>query len=249
VFGVKLQPVMAAADGVVTAVQDDPASGKPITVTITDVHGRSYIYAGFNDDNPGTDDGAAPDHLRLTELATVGQTVWAGQIIGFMGDTDPLPVGVRADVPTDATVVIDPSATAPHLRLTIVDIDGLPVDAFGPVVDALFTTSCRVAIGQWSVPARTTTTPQVIVETTDNNRDIDSEWVITSKGQVTASGWGAMINPGPTCSWVPSDHYGPGAKGSNDVPGYWWFGIDLPTNIWLGLALAEANTAAPLLRL
>ena len=63
VFGVKLQPVLAVADGVITDVDDEP--GETIAVTITDSTGRSYRLAGFNDDNPGTDDGAAPPHLRL----------------------------------------------------------------------------------------------------------------------------------------------------------------------------------------
>jgi hypothetical protein len=249
VFGVKLQPILVAAEGVVTAVHDNAGSGEPITVTITDIDGRSYIYSGFNDDNQGTTDGAAPDYLRLTALAKVGQTVWAGQIIGFMGDTDPLPVGVRADVPTDATVVIDPEAVAPHIRLTIVDLDGTPVDAFGPVVDALFSTSCRAGIGPWSVPARSNSSQPIVIETTDDNDEIDSEWVITSTGQVTAAGWAAMINPSEFCTWTPDTAFGPGASGSNDVPGRWWFGRDLPTNIWLGLALnTDTLTAPPLIR-
>ncbi len=60
IFGVKLQPIRAAADGVVTAVNDQPNSDRPITVTITATNGLSYIYAGFNDDNQGPDDGDCP---------------------------------------------------------------------------------------------------------------------------------------------------------------------------------------------
>ncbi len=70
IFGVKLQPVLAVHDGVVTAVVDTP--GVPISVTVTDVTGRSYTLSGFNDDNPGTNDGAAPAHLRLTSVAQIG---------------------------------------------------------------------------------------------------------------------------------------------------------------------------------
>ncbi len=173
IFGVKLQPIRAAADGVVTAVNDQPNSDRPITVTITATNGLSYIYAGFNNDNQGTDDGGAPDHLRLTALAEVGRTVRAGQIIGFMGDTDPLPIGIRVDVPIDSTVVIDPNVIAPHLRLSVIDVKGNPVDAFGPAVDALFGSTCKAGIGQWSVPARRTSTAAVTVETTDNNNEIE----------------------------------------------------------------------------
>ncbi len=249
IFGVKLQPIRAAAQGVVTAIDDQPNSDRPITVTITDIDGVSYIYAGFNDDNQGTADGNAPDHLRLTALAEVGRTVRAGQIIGFMGDTDPLPMGIREDVPTDSTVVIDPNAVAPHLRLSIIDVDGNPVDAFGPVVDALFSTTCQAGIGQWSVPAQTTSAPAVTVETTDNNIEVDSEWVITATGQVQANGWGALINPNEQCTWVPAEPYGPGAGGSNQTPPSWSSDVDLAAQVWVNLALAgDEATPTNLLR-
>lgn len=249
VFGVKLQPIAAVADGVVTAVRDEP--GAPISVTITDLDGRSYVYSGFNDDSPGTNDGAAPDHLRLTALAAVGRTVYAGQIIGFMGDTDPLPPGVRAKVPTDASVVIDPDATAPHLRLSIVDIDGSPVEAFGPVLDALWTSTCRIAIGPWSVPPRDDRVEPVTVETTDDDRRVDSDWQITERGQVLATGWAAMINPSESCGWTPSIPFGPGGAGSDSVPAHWAVPLELPTGLWLELALASergAGRATPMIR-
>ena len=244
IFGVKLQPIRAGADGVVTAVDDQPSSDRPITVTITATNGLSYIYAGFNDDNQGTADGNAPDHLRLTALAEVGRTVRAGQIIGFMGDTDPLPIGVRADVPTDSTVVIDPNAIAPHLRLSVIDVEGNPVDAFGPAIDALFSSTCQAGIGQWSVPARSTSTAAVTVETTDNNNQVDSEWVITSTGQVQANGWGALISPHEQCTWVPAGPYGPGAGGSDQTPAGWGRDVTLAAQVWVSLALA-GNDAVP----
>ena len=39
-------------------------------------------------------------------------------------------------------------AVAPHIRVTMVDIDGRPEDAFGPIMDALFRQTCHVVIGQ-----------------------------------------------------------------------------------------------------
>ena len=197
VFGVKLQPVLSVTDGVVTDVADEP--GGTISVTVTDDNGRSYRLAGFNDDNPGTDDGAAPAHLRLSALARIGTSVRAGQILGFMGDSSPLPLGIRADVPTDATIEIAADAVAPHIRLTIDDLDGTPVDAYGPVIDALFRQVCSVGMGPWSGPPTGELHDPVTTETTDDNRDIDSEWVITSTGQVTAAGWAAMIYPSESC--------------------------------------------------
>lgn len=250
VFGVKLQPVLAVADGVVTAVDDRPGSGRPITVTVTDLDGRSYTYAGFNDDSPGADDGAAPDHLRLSALAKVGSTVRAGQILGFMGDTDPIPVGVREDVPTDRTVRIDPDAVAPHVRLTITERDGTPVDAYGPVIDALFRHACSVAIGPWAVPPNGSGHWPVIIETTDDDRAIDSQWLITDTGQVTAAGWAAMIFPNDGCGYAPPQAHGPGAAGGNEVPLSWLEPIELPTTWWIELALAaEELPPLPLQRI
>jgi hypothetical protein len=240
IFGVKLQPVLAVADGVITDVHDEP--GDVISVTITDMVGRSYELAGFNDDNPGTNDGAAPAHLRLTSLATVGQSVRAGQVLGFMGDTDPLPVGIRSDVPTDATVQIPVDEIAPHIRLTIRDLDGTPVDAYGPVIDALFRQVCSVGIGPWSGLQSGLGFDPVITETTDDRRDIDSEWEVTSTGVVIASGWAAMIYPSESCGWAPPEKRGPGAGGPTSVPVEWLTPIELPTSIWVDLAIRNDTT-------
>ncbi len=244
VFGVKLQPVLAVADGVVTDVHDEPSSGEPITVTVTDAEGTSFIYAGFNDDNPGTDDGSAPPHLRLSGLAVIGTTVRAGQILGFMGDTDPIPLGVRADVPTDSTVEIAADAVAPHIRVTMVDIDGNPIDAFGPIIDALFRQTCNVVIGQWSIPSNGSGHEPVTIETTDTDNSVDSEWIITSTGQVTASGWAALVNPSEGCQYTPPQAFGPGAGGSPVGSLRWVNDMRLPTDVWVSLALQD-DTAVP----
>jgi len=247
IFGVKMQPVLAVTDGVVTDVQDEP--GRAISVTITDVVGRSYHLAGFNDDTPGSNDGAAPAHLRLTNLAVVGRSVRAGQVLGFMGDSSPLPVGIRSDVPTDATVQIPLDAVAPHIRLTIVDLDGTPVDAFGPVIDALFRQACSVGIGPWSgLPSGAGFDP-VITETTDDDRNIDSEWSVSGSGAVTASGWAAMVYPNEGCGWAPQEKRGPGAGGPDTVQVTWLAPIDLPTSIWVDLAVRDSTSlAVPMIR-
>ncbi|MET0662556.1 MAG: hypothetical protein ABWZ42_05435 [Ilumatobacteraceae bacterium] len=248
VFGVKLQPVLAVHDGVVTAVDDAP--GAPISITITDVSGRGYTYHGFNDDNPGTDDGAAPAHLRLSGLAKVGGSVKAGQIIGFMGDSDPLPPDVRADVPTDATIRLDPDAVAPHIRLTISELDGTPLDAYGPVIDALFRQACSVAIGPWIMPPPDAGVAGAglagaTIETTDDDRAIDSQWNITASGQVTAAGWAAMIYPNEGCTFAPPDTHGPGAAGFGAVTLDWMAPVDLPTSIWVALAVRDELGSPP----
>lgn len=246
VFGVKLQPVLSVADGVVTDVVDQP--GEPISVTVTDTSGRGYRLAGFNDDNPGTDDGAAPPHLRLSALARVGQSVRAGQVLGFMGNSSPLPLGIRADVPTDKSVVISPDDVAPHIRLTIRDLDGTPVDSYGPVIDALFRQVCSVGTGPWSGPPSGSGLTPVVIETTDDNRLIDSQWVITGTGQVTATGWAAMIYPGEGCGFAPPEARGPGAGGPPVKSPEWLAPIELPTSLWIDLALDGSGPALPIVR-
>ncbi len=237
VFGVKLQPVLSVTDGVVTDVHD--TRGEPVSVTVTAIDGRSFTISGFNDDNPGTDDGAAPSHLRLSALATVGTTVRAGQVLGFMGDSDPLPPGVRGDVPTDATIQLDDAAIAPHIKLTIAELDGTQLDAYGPVIEAGFRQACAVDIGGWSMPPNGADHEPVVIETTDTDRTIDSEWIITSTGQVTASGWAAMTYPTEGCAYTPAEAFGPGAAGWSEPIDGWDDEIDLPTTMWLDLAARD----------
>jgi hypothetical protein len=130
----------------------------------------------------------------------------------------------------------------------MIDIDGQPIDAFGPTIDALFRQTCRVMIGQWSVPANGSGHEAVTIETTDNNDQIDSEWVITSTGQVHARGWGALVNPHEGCEFAPSSAFGPGAGGSANGLAHWFTPLDLPTQVWISLALRDGNTAAGLFR-
>jgi hypothetical protein len=237
VFGVKLQPVLAVADGVVTDVRNE--LGEVISVTITNAVGRSFHLEGFNDDNPGTDDGAAPPHLRLTSLATLGQTVRAGQIIGFVGNSSPLPPGVLADVPPQATTDSATDAIAPHIRLTITDLDGTSLDAYGPVIDAVFRQACSVGIGPWSSQPNGSGHTPVVIESADDSDTVDSDWVITASGEVNASGWAAMIYPSEACGWAPADMRGPGAGGPTTMSERWHSPIKLYTPIWVELAVRD----------
>jgi hypothetical protein len=238
VFGAQMQPVLAVADGVVTEIVDLPGTTHPVSVTVTDTRGLSYVYSGFNDDGQGADDGSAPPHLRLSGLARLGATVRAGQILGFMGDTDPLPAGVEA--PESAEGI------PPHIRLTIFNLDGRALDSYGPVIDALFRQTCSLGTGPWSIPANGEGHTEVTIETFDSHPDIDSEWIITSSGQVTAAGWAALINPQDTCEFVPDEPYGPGGQGSAVTPPGWAVPLDLPTSMWVRLAIQTAGTAPDL---
>jgi hypothetical protein len=225
--------VLAVADGVVTEVIDEPGTSTPISVTVTDDGGRSYVYSGFNDDLPGADDGAAPDHLRLSGLARLGETVRAGQVLGFMGDTDPLPAGVSR--PDDTTTA--------HIRVSMFELDGRAIDSYGPVIDALFRQTCVIAAGPWSIPENGEGHAAVTVEVADPDPDVDSQWVVTPTGQMTASGWAALINPQDSCGSTPAEAFGPGGAGATTTPASWLAPLDLPTTTWVRLAVQTAEIA------
>jgi hypothetical protein len=219
VYGQKLQPIVAVATGIVTAVDEDHVTGA-LTVTITDALGRTYVYAGFNDDSPGSDDGDAPASLRLTSLAQVGTTVRTGQIIGFMGDTDPMPVDDLRGV-GDAPVW-------PHLRLTIRNAEGVRIDTDLLVNAAQQRQACHVAIGPWSVPED----PDADHVDVADDAIMTGGWTIHDDGTVTAFGRSALILPPQGCVWAPQEPYGPGAAGA-DPDDDWDAPVELPAKFWV----------------
>ena len=256
VYGRKLQPVLAAADGVVTSVVFEDASTGRVEMTITDTAGTSYHYAGFNDDNPGTDDGEAPPALRLTALARVGTAVRAGQVIGFLGDSDREPINttvapasdVAADGTTGDDAVTDPASDPasgalvnepvwPHLRLTITALDGTPIDADGPVVQALFRQTCTVGIGLWSVPPNPAVFDGPIGDIEVPAGDLSGHWTITASGQVQATGLAALMYPTPGCLWSPTEPFGPYAAGNTVLPLGFNDHITLSAEIWIAITL------------
>ena len=257
VYGRKLQPVLAVADGVVTSVVFEDASTGRVEMTVTDTAGTSYHYAGFNDDTPGTEDGDAPHALRLTALARVGTAVRAGQVIGFLGDSDREPInttvapadGVAADGTTGvdepaADPAADPASGAlvtgpvwPHLRLTITALDGTPIDADGPVVQALFRQTCTVGIGLWSVPPNPAVFDEPIGITEVPAGDLNGHWTITASGQVQAVGPAALMYPTPGCLWSPTEAFGPYAAGNTVLPLGFNDHIALSAEIWIAITL------------
>ncbi len=231
VFGTKLQPIMAVVDGVITAVElGDPVTGN-VSLTLTARDGRRFVYAGFNDDTPDTENGAADDWNRVTNLARVGTTVYAGQILGFMGDSDPMP---------GHSITADSEAVWPHLRLTGYAGDGTPLDTDLLVLQAQRRQACHVSIGPWSVPADT--------ERDRSRRDVDVDtafyggWTLESNGTVTATGRSTLILPPEDCVWAPTVRFGPGAAGEEpDAP--WGEPFEIGAAAWVTAALAQSDLA------
>jgi hypothetical protein len=225
VFGLKLQPVLAAVDGVITSVQlDDPATGS-VGLTLTARDGRRFVYTGLNDDSPGTNDGLAPDSLRVSTLGRVGATVYAGQILGYMGDSDPMPGN---------SVVKAGEAVWPHITLTGYAADGSPLDTDLLVMQAQRRQACHVGIGPWSVPADPAADPSR--DDADVDAVLNGKWTVHADGRVTAEGRSTLIMPPEGCIWAPTDRFGPGAAG-NTPPFLWGVPFGIPSEMWVADAL------------
>ncbi|MEO6570904.1 MAG: hypothetical protein ABIO83_05100, partial [Ilumatobacteraceae bacterium] len=237
VYGQLLQPVLAVVDGVVTAVEPgDPVSGE-VSLTVTDIFGRTFHYSGFNDDNAGTDDGDAPRSLRFSAFGRVGATVHAGQILGYMGNTDPMPDSEH--------VGLGDQPVWPHVRLLIRDVDGTPFDTDVLVSEAQQREACHVGIGPWSV----------VPDGNPDDRDdvkvsavVNGGWTLHRDGTVTAYGRSTLILPPQDCVWAPVDAFGPGAAGGTPPVG-WGLPFAIPAAHFVTGASADGGfNPAQLLR-
>ena len=273
VYGQKLQPVLAAADGVVTAVDRGSAVGSSVAVTVTDVTGRTYRYSGFNDDTPGTDDGAGHPALGVSVLAQVGTTVRAGQILGFMGDTDPMP-GTRARAPKASEDDADDTSVWPHVRLTVREADGTRLDADALVAAAQGRQACHVGTGPWALPpdprldnpddAELLMYAHAVVSEggdlddhpeltpdgysqlapVDVSAALDGGFRIAADGTVQAYGAAALIRSPLGCEWEPPHAFGPGAAGAQ-APAAWLTPIELPARVWVTSTVTAATPGLP----
>ena len=240
VYGQKMQPIMSAVDGVVTAVDRGNLITGAISVTVTDPAGRTFHYEGFNDDTPSTSDGAAPDHYRLTALARVGTSVRAGQILGFMGDTDPMPSLENLGVDGEAAVW-------PHLRLTVREADGTMLNADQLLAAAQFRQACHVGIGPWSAPADPAVSG-LDLDDLNVSASVYGGWTIHGDGTVTAKGKSALILPPTDCAWTPPEPFGAGARGAK-TPLAWLNPIDVAPVYWVtGAGVADLFTLSSPLR-
>ena len=111
IVGLRLQPLLAAADGVVDHLVDNhPTAGWGVVVT--DIEGWEYRYFHINNDTPGTDDGLDDGTWRFAPGVGPGVAVQAGQILGWMGDSG------------------NSESSVPHLHFEIRRPDGKAVNPF-----------------------------------------------------------------------------------------------------------------------
>lgn len=81
----KMTEVYAIADGIVERVASSGNAGRYITLAHAD--GWTSTYMHLNNDVPGTDNGRADWNLTLAPSVTQDAAVYAGQLIGYVGDS------------------------------------------------------------------------------------------------------------------------------------------------------------------
>jgi murein DD-endopeptidase MepM/ murein hydrolase activator NlpD len=227
IIGVSMQPILAASDGVVTRAQFAAVGISGVAITITDADGWRYNYFHVNNDTPGTDDGAAADAFRIAPGISVGDTVVAGQIIGYMGDSG------------------NSESSVSHLHFEFRDPTGQARPSYWSLRAAEANQACTIGIGPWSTalatatsidslgvdgqPATTTiaTTPAAtqpgvvapveppVVHTAVTPLFGTGQWIIDSEGRVTATGDAALIAPRRdlACDPGPESAFGTDAAG------------------------------------
>lgn len=120
IFTPKLTHVIAAADGYVTWLRADASGTAGNGVGITDSAGWRYLYLHMNNDSPGTDNGANPARWRFIPGLAIGTKVYAGQIIGYSGDSG------------------NAEGTPPHLHFEIRDPNQVNVNPYPSLRAATF---------------------------------------------------------------------------------------------------------------
>lgn len=86
IIGTRLQPILAAEDGVITGIVENHRTAG-WGVRLDGSSGWQYRYYHLNNDTPATDDGLVPAEWILAPGIGLGSTVAAGQVIGWMGDS------------------------------------------------------------------------------------------------------------------------------------------------------------------
>jgi hypothetical protein len=124
VIGMRLQPLLAAADGTVThLVLDHVTAGWGLV--ITDAEGWDYRYYHVNNDAPGTDDGTDPVQWRWAPGIAEGSVVRAGQVVAYVGDSG------------------NSETSVPHLHFEIHQPDGRAINPYVSLRAAEAAQRCR----------------------------------------------------------------------------------------------------------
>lgn len=111
VFGKKMQPLVAAVNGIARYVAyPEPSYGW--YVELEDATGYTYRYIHINNDTPGTDNGKGGPNFAYAPSVDSHWPVVAGQVIAYLGDSG------------------NAENTSPHLHFEIRTPDGKPINPF-----------------------------------------------------------------------------------------------------------------------
>ena len=187
-IGRRLQPLLAATDGVVThLVLDHPTAGWGLV--ITDADGWDYRYYHINNDTPGTDDGAAPPQWRLAPGITEGSVVTAGQVVAYLGDSG------------------NSELSVPHLHFEIHEPDGSPIDPYRSLRAAEWLARCSVAapgIQKESalMPPVNAAEADVVVATSTGRGEflLSLDGTVLARGDAATVGWSRHLVDDPPCA-------------------------------------------------
>lgn len=252
IIGVRMQPLLAAADGEITQLRLEARGRAGVAISIRDADGWRYNYFHANNDTPASDDGAAHDSFRLAPGLDLGDEVTAGQIIGYLGDSGNAETSVA------------------HLHFEFRDPRGRPAPSFWSLKAAESRQACTIGIGPWSTPAltpelddidHTATSEPVVSAIVQAERAVwhtvvtpmygEGQWVIDSDGRVTATGDAALIIPSRTleCGPGPATPYGTDAAGwthphHDALTGTVLDGVDL-TGTMLDSVVSERSALSP----
>jgi hypothetical protein len=136
IFGAKLAPLVAAADGVIVSVRRTALTTAGNKIVIEDDEGWRYVYFHLNNDTPGTDDGANPQAWIIANRLRVGDRVEAGDVVGYLGDSGnaertPNHLHFEVHQPDVGAINPTPSLDAATDAGRIVPVAGLASDAAG----------------------------------------------------------------------------------------------------------------------
>jgi len=85
IYADKGAPLLAVADGVVVSMQSGGKGG--FTLRLSHADGWETWYMHLDNDTTGTDDGKAGELAAFADGLEVGDSVTAGQVVAYMGDS------------------------------------------------------------------------------------------------------------------------------------------------------------------
>jgi murein DD-endopeptidase MepM/ murein hydrolase activator NlpD len=178
-LGVRMQPLLAAVDGTITRVRYENEGTSGAYITVTGADGWYYNYFHINDDTPGTDDGLAEPVWQVSPGLSVGSTVRAGQVIGYMGDSG------------------NAEGSVPHLHFEIRTPDRVPVNPYHSLAAAQERQTCTDS-DAWTNADLAALSPDAVavIPLAGGGR-----WVIDRDGRLHAEG-PAAVTAGSACDVV-----------------------------------------------